>query len=624
MLKKIKILLTMITLFIISLYTVHALTTTDPMDVINVVAVGSGGNCDVTAFETHLESAESGYLGQVECTVNPGYYLKNISVKFNNEDLKLGFEAGSETGNFLREYDFNPNEMLYQFIIPNDATEENKVEVKYEFAEKDAFDITYKSFNGNNYDQEVFDSNNYEETGHKLVEGYKDGDIVLPTECTDSGCLLELKFSKDTYDIYKNIRVRESEENEGIVWLNAEAFRNGDSLLFADQNEACYDDEDHNHICLVLVHKDFKDFGYGTLSVGYTKIHLFADSSVAFTVETDVENFNDILMETGSDVISFTGNKDSSNVELFYGTKKLTLRKLEPLTLVNTGEKNVGTVKAIDDVEGSGYGYTTNYTNGTLTVNIDTYYQDELKLELNILKNNTNVFGKKVNIKLLRFAFSGNGGQLLEVDSRGRNCHEKNNGNTCSQGVYYSTQYRGVLSSFYVANNATKKTLTSACDVDSIDYNNNKITLSDHSNVDVYERNIDFNPHALALFYDKNDMVVETRDFDLNVAITEEGYIRKSDFDSRYSNFAVTGEVKDYIFFGVDNRIRIDEIEYFKENLNLSIMHDLVLIGKDEAKNKGIVKIALFLVNGEVKENNIPALTYGTGEGKIMEIRGDE
>ena len=383
MLKRVKILLTVITLFIISLYTVHALTTTDPMDVINVVAVGSGGNCDVTAFETHLESAESGYLGQVECTVNPGYYLKDVSVKFNNEALKLGFEAGSENGNFLREYDFNPNEMLYQFIIPNDATEENKVEVKYEFAEKEVFDITYKAFTGTDYEQEMRDIDKYEETGHKLVEGYKDGDIVLPTACTNNGCLLELKFSKDAYDIYKTIRVRENEENEEIIWLNAEAFRNNESLLAADQNEACYDDEAHNHICLVLVHKDFKDFGYGTLKVGYTKIHMFADNSVAFTVETDVENFNDILMETGSDVISFTDNKDSSNVELFYGTKKLTLKKVEPIALVNTGEKNVGTVKDIDNVEGSGYGYTTNYNNGTLIVNIDTYYQDELKLELN-------------------------------------------------------------------------------------------------------------------------------------------------------------------------------------------------------------------------------------------------
>ena len=53
-------------------------------------------------------------------------------------------------------------------------------------------------------------------------------------------------------------------------------------------------------------------------------------------------------------------------------------------------------------------------------------------------------------------------------------------------------------------------------------------------------------------------------------------------------------------------------------------MHDLVLIGKEEAKEKGIVKIALFLVNGEIEEDSIPKLTYGIGEGRVMEIRGEE
>ena len=53
-------------------------------------------------------------------------------------------------------------------------------------------------------------------------------------------------------------------------------------------------------------------------------------------------------------------------------------------------------------------------------------------------------------------------------------------------------------------------------------------------------------------------------------------------------------------------------------------MHDLVLIGKDEAREKGIRKIGIFLVNGEIEKDSIPALTYGVGEGRIMEIHGGE
>ena len=50
-------------------------------------------------------------------------------------------------------------------------------------------------------------------------------------------------------------------------------------------------------------------------------------------------------------------------------------------------------------------------------------------------------------------------------------------------------------------------------------------------------------------------------------------------------------------------------------------MHPIVLISKDEAEAKNIKKIALFLVNGEIEENEIPSLTYGIGEGKVLEIR---
>ena len=52
-------------------------------------------------------------------------------------------------------------------------------------------------------------------------------------------------------------------------------------------------------------------------------------------------------------------------------------------------------------------------------------------------------------------------------------------------------------------------------------------------------------------------------------------------------------------------------------------MHDIVLIRKEDVEEKGIAKIGIFLVNGEIEKDEIPELTYGIGEGRIMEIRGE-
>ena len=65
----------------------------------------------------------------------------------------------------------------------------------------------------------------------------------------------------------------------------------------------------------------------------------------------------------------------------------------------------------------------------------------------------------------------------------------------------------------------------------------------------------------------------------------------------------------------------MEDIEYFEGHLEDTLMHDMVLISKDEVQEKGITKITLFLVNGEVEEDNIPELTFGTGEGIVLQIR---
>ena len=67
-------------------------------------------------------------------------------------------------------------------MIPNDATEENKVQVEIEYAEKAPIDITYIDYGADTPAETL------------LVKKYRDGDIVLPDNYSGNGCGLKLQF----------------------------------------------------------------------------------------------------------------------------------------------------------------------------------------------------------------------------------------------------------------------------------------------------------------------------------------------------------------------------------------------------------------------------------------------
>lgn len=615
--KKLKLIIPTVILVIISVITVNALSNPSVDEIISVEKKGQTTHGDYEINISNTDLGDSGYKGELFLSTDKGYYVSALSVKFNNQELDLGFEAGSENGTFFRKYNFNPLEREYQFIIPEEASSSNKINIEITYTKKSPIDITYANYTGNQYDDDhVYDINNYDiENESVFVTNYLDGDLVLRDDMISNGTLLKLQFaSQDDYNYYKSIN------REDNPWIRADAGFNHEDYLAAGE-EACVDNE---YYCLAVVKKDFSKATVGSISVGYTEFNVFTPDYLGFSVETDIPNFNDILHETGSEQIGFTETKKEANIEIFYGTKKLKLTKKTPEAIVNDGQENrTGSVREFDNVTGEGYGYSTSYTNGVATISINTYYQDKYVISINLLKNGQNILNGPIKLNLSRFAFAGNGGQLLEVDSQGRNCHENNNGNTCNQGVYYSTQYRGILSAFYVAEKTQKTDIDSLYRVDSIDKNNKTITLSNAYPEEGYKRDEDFNPHAIALFYDENDMIVETKDFDLNADTNVGGFVSKTTFNNTFSDYTPNLEVtKNYLLFDHNDRLPIKYVSYFGTHLDETIMHEIVLIGKDEAREKNIKKIALFLVNGEIEKDSIPSLTYGIGEGRVMYING--
>ena len=103
--------------------------------------------------------------------------------------------------NFFRKYNFNPTIDTYDFIIPDDASEEHKVSINIEFAEKKAFDIDYMEYQSDSYDDDEL--NNPENYGEEkvLVKGYKDGDLVVPDSITNSYSLAKIKVATQKVNI---------------------------------------------------------------------------------------------------------------------------------------------------------------------------------------------------------------------------------------------------------------------------------------------------------------------------------------------------------------------------------------------------------------------------------------
>ena len=594
---------------------VYAIDIDDPSKLVNITKAGESGHGSYTVrydennqngITTSNDVLKSNYVVHMELSADPGYYVDGFEVRFNGNDLVLGFVAGSENGAFFREYDFSLDENVYEFFIPEAATEDNKVEVSIHYAEKASFDISYMNYTGNEYDPDSLrDVNNYGEA-KMLVEGYRDGDIILPDDAAQNGSVLIFSFNEEYYNF-----INQHQMNNGGNF-NAEAV-----ILFDGRNENMFDVEcdDENHVCYVIINKGFEEISLGRIYFGYNDFKVYMPGFIGFDSLGDVNNFNDSNMAVGFTQVSHEAYIN----QLFYGTKKLYLSKIVPRPVVNSGANNCGSFGEFDDVSGSGYGYSVSYSGNVATISISSYYQDILTAELNIKNGGTNVFGEPVKLHMNRYAFNE---VAIETDEIGRNCQEGNNGNTCNQGKYFSVEYRGVLSSFYTQSDEAEE-LNSLMVIDNIDTANKTVDLNYWSQQEnAYLRDKSFTPNVLALFYDDRDMIVSTKTFDLNHDVDASGYISKANFNTIFDGYTLNMEVnRDYVRIGHDEGgLPIENLDYFDHIDNAAIMHYIVLMDTEEAKDLNVRRVAIFLINGKIEEDAIPSLTYGVGEGRIFQF----
>lgn len=478
----------------------------------------------------------------------------------------------------------------------------------------------------------VTDFSNYNSTFIPLVTKYRGGDIILPDQCTNNGCLLKVSLTNENYNSYNTRFLASSEEGDlvdvsqmfnhvdfehmGIDTLTIYKVNDNDEF---DYNGHLYVEEENGYKSFYLiVDKRFFENNRSAFTVGDNKNRILSRDYIGLDFSIDSQYFAE-----GATVgfLSFTEyNNYHTYTEIFYGTPKVQLivDEIKPVNLADGGSSaGMGIIKnTYSKIVSLNPGVFPIDENNVLT--ISDFYQQDYTIPLSL--RNGNVVVKDVELTLNRFAFSN----LLVTDTNFNSCRREESNPDC---IYLVTSYRGLYDTFYSTGESIKRDVFQISKQNGTDYCDRK------NEYVLYEKNPDFNPWAVAVFY-SGDMVVATKSFNLGELVKTEGYN-----STAIPNSSVNGVLKDlsnqfitdydstaYEYFGrgLGYQLSMNDIEYFgiDDYYGGHFETTLLLATKDDLTNNNVTRIALFLTNGELKpdEKTFPKLTYGVGEGKIYEI----
>ena len=529
--------------------------------------------------------------------------------------------------------------------IPSD-----KLKLRANFVDYEAINISYAKYNPSTTDEseyrdiyvdQIGNRDNYDNEFTTIATGYRGGDIVLPSGCTNNGCLL--KFTMDEAD-YQAIINRLNYYNENYneddtdkTFLDLGSMNNHlsdynlatDTVIYVEKDGELYiETENSTKSFYLIVNKFFSEKNRSDIAIADNKNRILSEDYIGLKYVVDRKYFDE---GNNFGFLTFNEFNDySQSAEIFYGTPTIKFSVdtiVEPALAAGGSKAGMGTIKHPYNkiLSGDNAKFP---INNSFELTINSFYEPDYIVPI-ILKNDDELV-QNVSLTLSRFAFGGNAGGLLLVDDKGINCRRQNQNPDCREdNIYISTSYRGLIDTFYTDGTTTT--------IDTFEISNqfDGITGDFKNNLEVYNRNEDFNPWAVAIFY-HNDEVIATKSFDLGELVKIEGYSEDVIANDTVNNIAKTFNndlITDYdsndfnIYgYGLGYEKSINDIKYFdsRSYQNGNIDYTLILASKSEIIDNNINRIALFLTNGELKsdEDNFPELTYGVGEGKIFEVDG--
>lgn len=406
------------------------------------------------------------------------------------------------------------NDMSFWLSVPMD-----NIYLKAEFTDFEPMNIEYALFTDHNdYVSRARNLNYYAEF-NPLITGYIGGDIVLPADCLENGCALKFTLTKENYLKYKN-RVDEfnadlNQDIDPVRFLSLKEMFNHiqtpgvgtDTLLplFDSYDETnngqlvLEEDNTNNTVSFYLfVNKYFSENNRADFAVGDNLNRILAEEYIGLNYKVGHKYFDE------GHHYGFTSFTEYNNYErdavLFYGVPRInfSVDAQKPLALAAGGESHMGTLKYPYDTIVSGDQDNYPIVDNVLTIN--SFYNPDYVVPITLKNGNTKV--KDVTLILNRFAF----GEIIVVDSDGNNCRDPRSNPHCSSNdAYVSVEYRGLYDTFY-----SDGTPTNPLKLLEVSEQQTGLDVRTADNAILVERNEDFNPWAVAIYY-SYDKVVGTR-----------------------------------------------------------------------------------------------------------------
>ncbi|MDO4996863.1 MAG: hypothetical protein Q4E69_06755 [Bacilli bacterium] len=574
-----------------------------------------------------------------DCTDDSNW--QSLRTVGNNSQL---FDTNNELSNFINST--GSDTMFFDIDVPH-----SNINVKATTTDLEPMGISYSLYetdnnneNEDDYFQRARDLNNYSNTYSPLATGYRGGDIVLPDTCTNNGCVL--KFTVDATD-YQNMINRLNYFNQEVNGdMNAKKLVDlqmmfnhtdhgetaipiiSDGDYFNTVNEQWtlrVDTEGTNKVFYIVVTKFINEHDAFNIQIAENKSRVLTRNYIGLHYKIDSKYFD----EGGNFGFLYFNNTNnySNSIEMFYGTPTIQLIVDELVPAVTTSSNMPTLLHTYNKIVSKD---NTNYPiSNSFVLTINSFYNPEYVIPIELKNGNTHV--QDINLTLSRFAFGGNAGGLLVVDDQANNCMDSRvNQNCTADNLYVSTSYRGLFDTFY--SDGTTTQLDNVFELRNVD---NKMDSAENTNMIVYNRNLDFTPWAIAIFY-SGDTVVGTKSFNLGELLKVEGITDEAipantiNGHAYHGNELVTNynpENYDGFFYGFGYEKSMNEVKYFDESTyngrNISL--PLVLASKEDIESNHVTRINLFLTNGELNkdENNFPELKYGVGEGKEYFVGDD-
>ena len=556
-------------------------------------------------------------------------------------------EFASGTGN---------DDMEFHGNIPN-----GEIMLRVNFTDFEPMDISYANFTRTDdyHDGNTLNLDHYDQTFEPLITDYKGGDIILPSDCLANGCVLNVTLTDADFAAYKG-RIDDINSHSGgndqrtlvdlaMMWNHlpqdiedannvANVIPNNfDTNVNPENDIKVVQNNNGTKSVFVSINKYFNVTSRTEFNFGGNKNRILSEDYIGLKSRIDRKYFPE-----GNDygaIVFNDYNHNKASLTMFYGAPEVYLYPDTVKTAVGT-PVNMGTINytydTIESKDNSNFPITKE--GNMFKLGISSFYEQDYAVPLVFKTGDSNA--KEVTLNLERYAFMGNGGEVLPIDEEGRNCNFDPQ-SVCNDDdhVYASTTYKARIDTFYANNTELDATdLPGGKTVElRKDYGFDLMLDEYGPGSKFYARNEEFNPWAVAIFYSE-DIVMFTRSFDLGNAVKVTGFTNETISDDMVNGQAkrqigdefVTVNDYDntqYQIFGYGHSFEkpIGTIKYFKEsdyNDPNGIDYQIRLATKKELESNGITKVALFLTNGELKpdDENFPELTYGVGEGKIFVI----